>query len=394
MKSVLLNKQCLCITIYPMEKEQKNKGNKFHLFKWHLHNQDNDIKFRGPLSYRHLRIIAWIFMMFMAMSVVFSSFVRFRHAGEAIQTTADIFSTIGSLALPTFLIANFGLILRNHKEAKKTLVMHGLIALGMMALAYLFVFRYVFTVLSRYNGEVFEVSQELVTLVLNWNPSKFVYLNIFIDLFLCSLSFFLLTYEPKKFFTGKKIILFRLLVILPIAYEVACVYVKLHTLTTPEFNIPWYVFPLLTTKPPLLLLSFFILTIIFAIRKHLYLKRGHTEDEFDAYLKTNANSLQFSITTCVVLLFAIALDIVVLTICSNSLADKMIITVEEASDEVLKSGIGKCLPVVFIFPLIILFSYSKTHKDTFVDKVIPLAGITICVYSVVESLVQLYATIN
>ena len=118
---------------------------------------------------------------------------------------------------------------------------------------------------------------------------------------------------------------------------------------------------------------------------------GHTEDEYDRYLKTNANSLSFSIITCIVLFIAIILDIIIASICSVSIATKMGIDVEAGVDVVMKSGLGKTITVIFIFPLIILFSYSRDYEDKLIDKIIPLVGIGVCVYSVVETFVQLLA---
>lgn len=375
-----------------MEKAQKAKKNRFHLIKWHLHNQDYDIKYRGPLSYRHMRIIAWIFMICMAMSVVFSAFVRFKHSGGGIKVAGDVLSIIGTLALPMFLVANFSVIMRSHKNMKKILLTHGLMALAMLIACYVFVFRFYFTLTTKYDNEGYTLMAGLLETLLNSNPSKFVYLNIFIDLLLCSLSYLFLTYEPKKYFKGKKIIIFRLFVLLPVLYEFGCIYIKLHVFFNDAFIIPWYIFPLLTTKPPLLLFSFLVLTLIFAIRKRRYLNKGHTEDEYDEYLKTNANSLQFSILTCVVLVLAIILDTIIASICAGTLAAKRDIPIETAVSVVQTTGLGKCFPVLFILPIIMLFSYSRSYENKLVDMVIPVVGLGFCVYSVLETFVQLWAT--
>lgn len=376
-----------------MEKAQKAKKNRFHLIKWHLHNQDYDIKYRGPLSYRHMRILAWIFMMCMAMSVVFSAFIRFKHAGGGIKTASDVLSIIGTLALPMFLVANFSIIMRSHKDVKKILLTHALMALAMLIACYVIVFRFYFTITTKYDNEAYPFMAGILETLLNSNPSKFVYLNIFIDLLLCSLSYLFLTYEPKKHFKGKKLIIFRLFVLLPILYEFACIYVKLHVFFNDEFIIPWYIFPLLTTKPPLLLFSFLVLTLIFAIRKRRYLNKGHSEDEYDEYLKTNANSLQFSILTCVVLVLAIILDTVIASICAGSLAARRDIPTETAIAVVQTTGLGKCFPVLFILPIIMLFSYTRSYENKLIDMVIPVVGLGFCIYSVLETAVQLWATL-
>lgn len=375
-----------------MEETPKKKRNRFYLFRHHLHNESNDISYRGPLSYRHLRIIAWVCMMFMALSVLFSAFAKSK---PNLETASSVFQVIGSLALPLFLVANFSHIMRNRKNLRSVIKLYGLAALGMMFVAFAFAFRYYFTIVNRYHfdQEYYEVSKSILEFFLNMYVNKFVFLNVFIDLFLCSIAFAFLTYTPKKFFKGKKIILFRLLVLLPVAYEIACVYLKLHCLTSETFMIPWYIFPLLTTKPPMLLLSFLILTIIIVIRKRIYMKKNNcSEHQYEEFLKTNANSLHFSIITVVVLLVAVLIDILVYAIVCDHIATKLGVELEDAMDQVYKTGLGATIPVVFTFPIIILFSYSRDYKDKIIDKIIPAAGVSLCILAAVEAFVQLLST--
>ena len=386
-----MNKKSSCSTISGMEEQTKKPKNKFHMFKHHLHNQENDIEFRGPLSYRHLRIIAWVCMMFMALSVVFTAFTKFK---DSLETPATVFEYIGELALPLFLVANFSYILRNRKNIKKVILFYGLAALGMMFVAYGFLFRYYFTMTLRYNSDNYELFSVLLEVILNANVNKYVFLNVFIDLFLCSASYFFLTYQPKKFFKGKKLILFRLLVLLPIIYEIGCIYVKLHPLTSDTFYIHWYIFPLLTTKPPMLLLGFLILTIIFSFRKRIYLKKNQCgEEQYEKFLKTNANSLHFSIMTIAVLLFAVIVDVIVFVIVTSFMSNASGYELEVTAEHVLKSGLGKTIPVVIIFPILIFFSYSREYEDKIIDKIIPMAGVALCGLAAIESFVQIFASL-
>lgn len=376
-----------------MEETQKKHRTKFHLFKHHLHNEENDIKYRGPLSYRHLRIIAWVCMMFMALSILFGVFYKIKHE-DGYNVAQQLFNQIGTLALPLFLLANFSFILRNRKNLKKLLLFYGFAALGMMVVAYGLVFRYYFSVMTHYNPEAYELAKILIESIINLNINKYVFLNVFIDLFLCTLVFVFLTYRPKKSFQGKKIILFRLFVLLPVAYELASIYLKLHVITSDTFVIPWYIFPLLTTKPPMLLLGFLILTILLAYRKNVYIKKANcTEEQYERFLKTNANSLHFSFMTIAILLVAVIVDIIVYVIVTNSIANSISASFEETSVLVSKSGLGETIPVVLIFPIIFLFSYSKEYQDTAIDKFIPLGGVGLCVFVVMESIVQFVATL-
>ena len=376
-----------------MEETQKKQKNKFHIFKHHLHNEENDIKYRGPLSYRHLRIIAWVCMMFMALSIVFTIFAKIK-SSDSLSVTSSVFQLIGNLALPLFLIANFSFIMRNRKNIKRLLIFYGCAAGGMMFVAYAFAFRYFFSILTRYDSSNYDLAKVAVEILLNRYINKFVFLNVFIDLLLCTLCFAFLTYYPKKYFQGKKIIIFRLFVLFPIIYELGCVYLKLHIITSEEFMIPWYIFPLLTTKPPMLLLAFLLLTVLVAVRKKIYLKHNNNDEEkYEKFLKTNANSLHFSLMTMATLLVSIIVDIIVFAIVSYHISGTTVYELEETMEYVSKSGLGSTIPVLIIFPLIFLFSYSREYNDKIIDKIVPAAGVALCIYAVVESLVQFIATL-
>ena len=74
---------------------------------------NNDIKYVGPLSYRHLRIIGWIMMVLLQLSLVFA-FVSSKFNSYEMVEMASTFSTLsdntaffGQLAIPLFLLANF-----------------------------------------------------------------------------------------------------------------------------------------------------------------------------------------------------------------------------------------------------------------------------------------------
>ena len=106
-------------------------------------------------------------------------------------------------------------------------------------------------------GQAMPTIQFAVTLAV---PSGFVAFNIFIDLFLCALALFFLNYEPRRVFTGKARILFRLLTLLPVAYEAACIVLKIRAawgLTV----IPMWAWSFLTVKPPMTFVLFVVLAL-------------------------------------------------------------------------------------------------------------------------------------
>ena len=55
-------------------------------------------------------------------------------------------------------------------------------------------------------------------------------------------------------------------------------------------------------------------------------------------------------------------------------------------EALLNVGIGSSLMLIFISPLALLFSYTKTHKNPKIDKFIPIIGIALMVFTVLEGL--------
>ena len=82
--------------------------------------------------------------------------------------------------------------------------------------------------------------------------------NLFIDLFLCTLFLFFLNYEPKKYFQGRKKLLFRLFALLPILYELGALAIRI-CMVFAMIQPPDFIYPFLTTKP---LMSFFLFVFL------------------------------------------------------------------------------------------------------------------------------------
>ena len=144
----------------------------------------------------------------------------------------------------------------------------------------------------------------------------------------------------------------------------------------------------------MLLLGFLILTIIFSFRKRIYLKKNQCgEEQYEKFLKTNANSLHFSIMTIAVLLFAVIVDVIVFVIVTSFMSNASGYELEVTAEHVLKSGLGKTIPVVIIFPILIFFSYSREYEDKIIDKIIPMAGVALCGLAAIESFVQIFASL-
>lgn len=161
-------------------------------------------------------------------------------------------------------------------------------------------------------------------------PQGFFSFNIFIDLFLCSLFMFLLNCQPKK-------------------------------------------------------------------RERVFLKNEKTHEDFTAHMKTNYNSLRFSLYTSKIFLIAGLLDVVLLFALPFVIgADPG--HLEESYDPLFKavqsSGFGDSIMLIPMIPFMLLFSYTRTHKNRLIDAVIPLGGIALIIAVYVEGSYQVLTMLS
>ena len=144
-------------------------------------------------------------------------------------------------------------------------------------------------------------------------------------------------------------------------------------------------FPFLTTKPPLVFILFMALAIYLKIRERKFLKQGKTKEDYQVFLQTNRNSLNIMLFTIVVMLVVIVIDEFLLKdiIVPRIVAyNKGIIPEEyESAYEFLIApavsacGIGEMKSMLLFTPLLLLFSYTRTHKHTIIDSAIAVLGI-------------------
>ena len=96
-------------------------GSKGNRIKLHDRTLSNDIKYRAPLSYRHLRIFGWLFLILAQISKFLTMAAKIKpELDYGILTTA--ISTLSSLVVPLFLIANFTVILTSQNNYKNLLI--------------------------------------------------------------------------------------------------------------------------------------------------------------------------------------------------------------------------------------------------------------------------------
>ena len=362
----------------PAQQQPKKKINKFKLFNA---SQENDIKYRPPLSYRGLRIVGWIFIILSQVAVIIKaiSSISDTESLSSLSTVHTILSFLSLIPIPLFLIANFSYILNHRNSYKHLFIFYGLISVGLYALFALIYFRYGIGIVSIIDKDN---AQPMLDAIVKTIFSDSLSFNIFIDLFLCTAITFFICYTPKNHFRNKKIAWFRLLVAIPIAYEIVAIILKV--LDGRAINLPAYLFPLMPSKSPLILLLFIACVIYLKIYQTKYKKAGKTQMEYLDYQQTNVSALKFSIFVSVGLVVASILDLVlVITLARESTIAKL-----------LSLGIGKNMFLFLAIPFIMLFGYNKKVKPGAVDIIIPLASLGAIALIWVEAAYQIISILK
>lgn len=365
-----------------MENINKEKRTKNILSKKYIHefNVENDIKFRGPLSYRHLRIIAWVFLVISQIGVVLTFGRTINSNPDLYGVWPNILNFFFSFMAPLFLIASFSVVLNAKDGYRKLLISYS----GLAAIIYfIFVIIYQHYFVGFMNAFAPGEGDNLVATIIDaLSKQGFLSFNIFIDLLLCTLITFFINYRPKKYFQDKKIYIFRSLVILPILYELGSITLKVLA-SNDIIYLSAFVYPLLTTKAPMAFLIFVSMAVFIKNREKHFLKNGKTHEDYLAFQNTNVNSLQFSARLGLTIFLAVIFDfvftfllIIAFTFFSSIPEGVDVTTFMLFQLEKINSwGFGQTLPLLIIIPLVLLFDYKKTHKNEMVDIFIPVAGI-------------------
>ena len=355
----------------------------------------NDISYRGPLSYRWLRVLGWFFLLVAQFGLIARINIKlFPTADLAIGWLANLGDFLTAFPLPLFLLANFASIFQKKNEWKKLLLFYGGVALLLYAAANIIFAHYWYGLVHAFIPLSFwDMSKLFGTLLFGMGNLGLVF-NIFIDLFLCSLLFFFMNYTPKRLEGKKGLIFFRLLVFLPIFYEIGSILIK-YFVASGEMLIPTFVFFLLTSKPPLMFVAFLALVLILKIEEHRTHKTKRDPNFIEEHRKTNAHSLRFSIIIAITFVIAGLVDLIIFIFGTTFLAvsiqpfeDVTVDTLQETSVIFNALGFGKAAILIIVAPIALLFSYTKSYEDTSVDTLIPLIGIGLIVFVYIEGLFQ------
>jgi len=360
--------------------------------KLHEYSAEHDIRYRGPLSYQGLMALGWLMIVFSAVRVLLFMLIGSDNDPQLVRSINPFITVLGYLSgfsVPLMLIANFARIMNNDGEYKRLLLTNGLSAAAIFGVTWLFFSRYAVGTLSMAVTEPEQVMPRLEAFFRAHNQAGFLSFNMFVDLFLCTLTMFCLNARPKRFFTGKRIILLRLIALLPVAYEVASLWLKILAVTE-RITLPFWTFPLLTVKPPITFALFVCMAVHFRGREFRFCRHGRTHREYLDYLQSNRNSLHFSIYLAIGLLIAAVADILL----SNAIYWGAIrwVQADQGESAVISwkvfeaTGLGKEDDyLILIAPLMLLFSYNRVPRWKKLDKVIPAAAIILIVLLFLEA---------
>ena len=349
--------------------------------KLHEISPEDDIRFRGPLSYQSFQALGWLALAgTFALSLMKVALNVDPATVESRQGLLTFLTFLSSLSLPLLLIANFSRILSNAEGYRRQMIRTGGVAFAIFAGFYFIYKRYVAGTIALVLDSPADAESMLNSMIQNSAAGYFAF-NVFVDLFLCTLFMYFLNARPKRVFTGKKVVFLRLFALVPVAYEVSAMVLK-FMISNGMAAIPIWAMPLLPVKPPMTFVLFMLLALHIKTREHRYRKHGRSHEEYLAYLNTNRNSLHFSLWLMFLLVLTVILDFILLLVLTGIRASSAGVLADEEAinrlgSSLLSLGIGDTIPQLFVLPLMIFYSYNRIPKNKMLSMVIPIAGIAL-----------------
>ena len=357
-------------------------------------NTENDIRYRGPLSWLGFQILGWICIVASFYIFLLEISTRINPQTEQVTSTLVlVLQYVSMLSLPFLLIANFARILNNAEGYRVQLLRNGGAALAIFLLSVIVFARYVVGLISAFVTDPENVVPTLTRLFYVFKKDGFVAYNLFVDLFLCTLFMYFLTARPSRVFTGRKLLIFRSFAILPVACEAASIALR-GLAASKKIVLPIWTFPLLTVKPPVTFIVFILLAFYIKRREWHFTRHGKTHEEYRAFLKTNRNSLHFSVHLAVLLVIAGIADFIILTVMTAFSAPSLEALETADADQVIQYftvaraiGFGEAsVPLFLAAPLILLFSYTRVPKNKRISVFVPLGGIAVIAVVIAEGI--------
>ena len=289
------------------------RKNKVPRVKIHEITAENDIRYCGPLTYQHLQLLGWLCIVASQAALLLRLGSKLdASVAEVYQTLAPALNLTSNLSLPLLLIANFAQILDSSDGYKDQLIKNAGASVAVALVSIVFFSRYIISALGAICTNPADAKPALEAMLQVISPYGFISFNLFIDLFLCTLVMLFLNYQPKRFFQGRLVHVFRLFALLPIGYEVACMVLKVMS-ANRQIHLPLWTFPFLTVKPPMTFVLFIILAVFVKARELRFRRHGKTHADYQEFLKTRKNSWNFSVFLAIMMVAVSVLDFVVMT---------------------------------------------------------------------------------
>lgn len=375
-------------------KEEKKKSKRISMYD--VTPENDTTKFKGIFSYRHFRIAGWVCMAMALANIMIGLGMKLSsRVAEKYSGVHDVLSFFAELGVFLFLFANFAVIIDKKSSYKKLFIMYGALSAGFVLLFADVYYRFL-------GGIVGSINDEMGTTIdtSDLMSGGFQAFNIFLDMLLCTAVVFFIDYKPTKFFVGKKLYIFRAFAALPILYELACILLK-YFATVDGLKLHPMVSPFLTTKPVLCFLLFVRMAFYVKGRETKFLNHGKTLEDYDAFMRTNRNSLQFARKFALMTLLygfidlVVVLILVILRLANAGLlqafldagADNQETTqlLDSVLGEARAIGFGGAVSMIFIVPFIFFFSYSKRYKKSKIDTLIPVGAVAVIGLVVIEA---------
>ena len=374
-------------------KEEKKKSKRISMYD--VTPENDTTKFKGIFSYRHFRIAGWVCMAMTVASIIIGLGMKLSsRVTEKYSGVHGVLSFFAELGVFLFLFANFAVIIDKKSSYKKLFIMYGALAGGFVLLFADVYYRFLGGII----GSIGDATGKSISTA-DLMGGGFKTFNVFLDMLLCTAVIFFIDYRPTKYFVGKKLYIFRAFVAIPILYELVCILLKYFS-TVDGLKLHPMVSPFLTTKPVLCFLLFVRMAFYIKGRETKFLKHGKTLEDYDAFMKTNRNSLQFARKFALMTFIYGLIDLVIVIVliilrlanagvlqafldagADNQEAMQLLDYVIEEAKSI---GFGGAFSMIFIAPFILFFSYTKSYKKSKVDTLIPVGAIAVIALVAIE----------
>ena len=368
-----------------MDKSPATPGEKKPRRKWHERIGEKDIRYRGPLNYQHFQILGWLCIVASQALLVLNLGAKLGKLPASYAGLTGPLTYMSWLSLPFLLIANFAQIMNGQKSYRILLIKNFCAAGAIWGIYAFFLNRYVIGTIDVINDGTITSVEALSQIMEKANPTGVLCFNIFIDLFLCTLVMFFLNYKPTRIFREKSRFIFRSFALLPVAYEVGCIVLKVLA-SRKEITISPFFYPLFTVKPTMTFVLFIVLALYIKTRELRFRRHGKTHEEYKSFLNTNKNSWDFSRFLAIALVVTALVDLAIF----------FIVTVRETSgmtEEVMNTyyptavimGFGDSAALILLAPLVLLFSYTRKPKNAMVGLLVPVSSFALIMLLYLEA---------